>query len=396
MITEVSIRNFKAITDARVTFSDITTFVGNNGSGKSSVIEALQTLQIALIHGVSAAFNTRWLGMENVRNAQGYATVHPADGEEESYQMAHDIEFEVKGKYQNSPYFYKISFNGKPSNDFYLITHEVLKKKTDDGVQIVFESELDDPDLGRAELYIKPDDQPETFDATRMVLGDASLCNDPFALDLAAYIRSWQFLSLEPERMYMPSRRDYSQRQVSLQSSGENLADLFSRTQDDLVAFESILDKMRYVLPDLADFGREEIQVQKLIYLFLTEGHHERRLPSWMFSSGTLRVLAILTLLNQATVPPVVFIEELENGLDPRTLNLLVEEMRSLIPETQFVLTTHSPYLLDLLALRHIVMTERHAGETVYFRPDDDERLTAWKEEFSAGKLYLMDKFQKP
>ena len=52
-------------------------------------------------------------------------------------------------------------------------------------------------------------------------------------------------------------------------------------------------------------------------------------------------------------------------------MHLLVEEIRAAITAqtTQVILTTHSPYLLDLLDLSHIVVTERVNGESTFVRP---------------------------
>ncbi|OAD19104.1 hypothetical protein THIOM_005279 [Candidatus Thiomargarita nelsonii] len=49
-------------------------------------------------------------------------------------------------------------------------------------------------------------------------------------------------------------------------------------------------------------------------------------------------------------------IEEIENGLEPRTIHLIVEEIRNVVEssKTQIIVTTHSPYFLDLLRLEHI------------------------------------------
>ena len=181
-----------------------------------------------------------------------------------------------------------------------------------------------------------------------------------------------------------------------MKSSGENIADFFSRLQDDAVKNELISDKMRYVLPEFEIIGREEISIQKKIYLFLQGQYDNKRLPSWLLSSGTLRILAILAVFHSVEVPPVIFIEEIENGLDPRTLNMLVGEIRGLLPENQVIATTHSPYFLDLVALKHIVVAERNKGKTTYYRPDNDKRLNVWKDKFSAGTLYTMDGFTRP
>ena len=89
----------------------------------------------------------------------------------------------------------------------------------------------------------------------------------------------------------------------------------------------------------------------------------------------------------------MIVVEEIENGLDPRSVHLLVEEMRTavLAGTTQVVLTTHSPYLLDLLTLDHLVVVERDTlGQPQFTRPADLEGLQRWASEFAPGKLYTM------
>lgn len=385
MIEKIKIHNFKAIQTASVKLTDLTVFVGNNGSGKSSVLEALQTLQKILLHGLSTGFNERWFGFDHIRNLSS----DPMSNGGKIFKQ--DIAMEIEGKIGREKYRYAVGFNTTPNGDLYLVTSEFLKKNK----ETIFRAEIVD-EKGNAELFLGGNPKPVNYVANKLVLGEKNLHDShEFAFKMADYITSWQFLTLEPERMYFPTRRDYGQIKVRMKSTGENLADFFSRLQDDAVTNELILEKMRYVLPELDNLGREEIAIQKQIYLFLQGQNDAKRLPSWLFSSGTLRILAMLAILNSADVPPVIFIEEIENGLDPRTLNLLVEEIRGVLPDHQVIATTHSPYFLDLLALKHIVVAERINGETMYYRPDDDERLNEWKEKFSAGSLYTMNRLTR-
>ena len=385
MIEKITIKNFKAIQSATIKLTDLSVFVGNNGSGKSSVIEALQTLQNVLLQGLSTGFNERWFGLEHIRNT---STIAKSSGKK---LFENDIEIEMQGKIPQGKYHYKVCFNTNPSGDLYLVTHESLIQ----GKKLIYKSEVID-DKGYIEFFCGNEPIPVNRIANNLLLSDKTLIgDDPFSSAFYNYILAWQFLSLEPERMYFPIRRDYSATSVRMKSTGENLADFFSRLQDNPTLSDIIIDKMRYVLPDLDNVGREEISIQKQIYLFLQEHNNKRRLPSWLFSSGTLRILAILAILNSETPPPIVFIEEIENGLDPRTLNLLVSEIRSLLPDYQFISTTHSPYFLDLVALKHIIVAERSNGKTEYYRPDDDERLNVWKAKFSAGNLYTMNKLTR-
>ena len=62
------IKNFKAIRDSgEIMLAPLTVFIGGNGSGKSSFIEALLTYQLLVESGLDAAMN-RWRGFENIRN----------------------------------------------------------------------------------------------------------------------------------------------------------------------------------------------------------------------------------------------------------------------------------------------------------------------------------------
>ena len=132
-------------------------------------------------------------------------------------------------------------------------------------------------------------------------------------------------------------------------------------------------------------------ELERKTYLQLTEANF--KVPGWMLSTGTLRMLALLALLRHPLPPPLIVVEEIENGLDPRSIHLLVEEIRNAVLSgiTQVVLTTHSPYLLDLLKLDQLVLVARdESGEPKFYRPDSDAKLNEWAKEFAPGRLYTM------
>ena len=116
-------------------------------------------------------------------------------------------------------------------------------------------------------------------------------------------------------------------------------------------------------------------EIERRVLLEMTEENF--KIPGWLLSTGTLRILALLACLRHPYPPPLLVVEEVENGLDPRTINLLVEEFRAAINEkkTQIIVTTHSPYLLDLLDLSQIVVVERvEGGQPVFRRPESTAR----------------------
>jgi predicted ATPase len=168
---------------------------------------------------------------------------------------------------------------------------------------------------------------------------------------VAEHVRAWQFLSLQPERMGMPVPQKRTSGSVRLAKDGSNIADYLLDIQRlDARALEGVVQAMGYVLPFASELHPLlTSELERKAYLQLTEGSF--KVPGWMLSTGTLRVLALLALLRHPQPPPLILVEEIENGLDPRSIHLLVEEIRSAVlgGVTQVILTTHSPYLLDLL-----------------------------------------------
>ena len=164
--------------------------------------------------------------------------------------------------------------------------------------------------------------------------------------------------------------------------------------ENDTSIVDGIVETLQYVLPYAGDIQPVlTSELERTVYLQLTEG--DFKLPGWLLSTGTLRILALLAVLRHPTPPPLLVIEEIENGLDPRTISLVVEEIRSAVESgtTQVILTTHSPYLLDLLTLSHIVVVERdEEGSPVFTRPSDNAALQDWARKFTPGQLYTMSK----
>jgi predicted ATPase len=181
-----------------------------------------------------------------------------------------------------------------------------------------------------------------------------------------------------------------------LERDGSNLGQyLLSLREASFEAFESYLGALQVVVPYARDLQATiSDAIERRAYLEMTE--EDFKIPGWMLSTGTLRLASMLACLRHPTPPPLLVIEEIENGLDPRTLQLVVEEIRAAITAgtTQVILTTHAPYLLDLLDLSHIVVVERRGGEPVFHRPDGAE-LARWARDFSPGRLYTLGRLTR-
>jgi predicted ATPase len=229
------------------------------------------------------------------------------------------------------------------------------------------------------------------YDAGRSML---TLAYDAVTVQTHDEVLAWQFLTMNPERMGLPVPQQRTKGDVRLANDGSNVADfLLDLRRQDAKAFDGIVETMAYVLPYARDIQPtlSSSEIERKAWLQLSEDTF--KVPGWLLSTGTLRMLALLALLRHPKPPPLIVVEEIENGLDPRSIHLIVGEIRSAVLSgvTQVIVTTHSPYLLDLLTLAHLVVVERDAqGHPRFSRPADHDNLQRWAQEFAPGKLYTM------
>jgi predicted ATPase len=380
------VENFKAIRDSgRVEFGWLTAFIGNNGVGKSSLLEALETFRDVVFAGVDAAFS-RWRGFEQALNKASERKElkrHPHHRNSYTDPMRFALDW---NRPSQSLAFSQIITQGY-DNTLFIQSEELIQTRKDrtkrwtrgDTGKVQFKGE-------------RPGNhKSETVTLRDLPAGESML--KQFAWET---FDRWQFLMLNPEQMGQPRSQQRASSEVRLAKDGGNVAEYLNDIRKkDPNAFDGLLDAVRHVLPYAVDCQPSlTSELERAFYLKLKEDTFE--IPGWLLSTGTLRILALLACLRHPMPPQLLVIEEIENGLDPRTLNLVVEEIRAAITggTTQVILTTHSPYLLDLLDLSHIVVVEREDGQPTFKRPNEKE-LGDWAEKFSPGRLYTMGRLTR-
>ena len=112
------------------------------------------------------------------------------------------------------------------------------------------------------------------------------------------------------------------------------------------------------------------------------------------FSDGTLRFIALATLFLQPVElrPAVILIDEPELGLHPVAITLLASLIRQASVDTQVIVATQSPRLVDYFDPEDILVANRIHGATTIERLAS-EPLTEWLDEYSLGELWEKNEF---
>lgn len=171
-------------------------------------------------------------------------------------------------------------------------------------------------------------------------------------------------LQLDSSRMSKPCPPT---RPLKLEGDGSNLARVVGsllRSVQDPHEREALLvpwqDHLRYAIPDLETISWKRRDGDNAEYLV---AHYVDGLecPSWLLSAGTLKMMA-LTLV--AFMPPhrgIYLVEEPENGVHPKALELIIRSL-STVPMAQVFLSTHSAQVVQQVGYEPLLCFSRDSG----------------------------------
>ena len=325
MITQLHLENFKGHGDTSLALRPFTVLIGDNSSGKTSILEALR-----------------------LPGKLAYDLSDPAVDELIRYG-ATDA---------------KLSFAGS-TEDHRWTTHLVIPRFKNGDCW---------------ELAIEITDTSGRFD-DRAVLGGAPHFQDRDALGRMARLTGpasmYRFradqvaASAYSEQIHAVVQEDGAQTAVAL--AALKLAD------DD--AFNRIEHAMRRIVPSLL---RLRIRPAELLHpsnpnpvigsklYFDFQG--ARNVPAHHASQGTLVVLALLTVLHGPDRPRVILLDDFDHALHPRTQIELVRMIKQLLAldefsQVQIVAATHSPYVLDEVSPEDVIALSLRGDGSVASKP---------------------------
>ena len=89
----------------------------------------------------------------------------------------------------------------------------------------------------------------------------------------------------------------------------------------------------------------------------------------------------------------MIILDEPEMGLNPTAIHLLNEFIESAARQTQVVVATQSPSMLDYFAIEDVVVAKRKDGQST-FEHLKHEDYKGWLEKYTVGELWLKNVIQ--
>ncbi len=332
MITSLRLKNFKNFADETLKLGPFTVIVGANASGKSNIRDAFRFL-----HGIGRGYTLAeiiggkvgvggQLEWEPIRGAPN-EIVRMSEGSNNGIGEFY-ASLSVRSGGENMDYSCAVGVNPGAGDGFRLLTEMMMAD--------------DQPIVG----MVSSEQEWRYMQEVRPALA-RPLEHDPIREDqrsrLCSAIQSMRFLEPSPVRMREPSvpgataPGDYGQ---NLPTVLESICADADRKQTLLSWFEELtpMDVQGFEFPRDPS-GR--------VHLYITE-RNGRKVSAYSASDGTLRFLGILAALLNEDAGGIYFFEEIDNGIHPNRLWLLLDfiERQTAKGKVQVITTTHNPALL--------------------------------------------------
>jgi len=162
------------------------------------------------------------------------------------------------------------------------------------------------------------------------------------------------------------------------QTDGSNLPWVVDELRKDDKRYRAWLEHVRTALEDIKDINTIELPENKHRYLVI-EYMNGAKVPSWLASDGTLRLLTLTIPAYLRDLDGTFLIEEPENGIHPRDIETVLQSLSS-IYQCQVLLATHSPIALNMLKPEEVLcFAKDQMGATDIISGESHPALREWK-----------------
>jgi len=403
MFTRIQTRSFRCLKSVDQTLGPFRALVGPNASGKTTFLDVIGFLGdlvrnrggvLETVQARSSSFEKLlWMGQGNAFQLAVEARI-PEDVHkvmaEDKRRFTH-VRYEVEvgldpvsneiGLDYETLWLKEPTANHQPmQRDFFPMlqpdSHSLISKS-----QKGQKSALSKKPGGNDNYY--PEGRDSYTPSFKLGRGKSALANIP--ADTESFpVSTWfkhllesgvQPFVLNSQLMRQPSPPGLGRR---FQTDGSNLPWVVNELRQDPKRFHAWLKHVRTALEDIKDVDSVERPEDKHRYLVI-EYMNGAKVPSWLASDGTLRLLTLTIPAYLPDIQGTFLIEEPENGIHPRAIETVLQSLSS-IYKSQVLLATHSPVALNMLEPRDVLCFAKDVnGATDIISGDRHPALREWK-----------------
>lgn len=374
-ITSLHIQNFRAIRDVTLRLDGLTVLIGDNGSGKSTIIEALELLRKAAISPsfVNEVISRQHGGFHSLvrQGADEFRLGVRLESTAGCPPMEYAFSIGQEGDYAMVAGEWLRSFGAPDSSEpLNLIVRDRTSWKTDT------KSRLNGWEISPTELVLTSFGK-QAPDSTQRVMDALSSIQVHVPFDVRPH---WLGLEHPPQsRLRSPIAVE---RASSLDRFGSNITNCFHILKNSLSDSEwkALLQRTRLGLgEDLEDImtppfirGQIELQVK---FRSLREP-----IPASLLSDGQLSFLSFIALMAMAKGKGLIAFDEPESHLHPALIARVVWMFEELSRHQPVILCTHSDRLLDMLSdpAKSVVLCELDDQRHTVLKRPNKESLEDW------------------
>ena len=362
MLRRLTLQRFRSLRSATVEFDNPTFLVGQNGAGKSNVVDALSLLADAMSSPLSAALDKRG-GISAVGHRSTYRG------------RVADVGLRVELKDLVGAPEAMYAFELRATKDYgYEVHCEQCRCVAEDGTISWFHRGARS---FRSSIDTRPALSPSAL-ALPLVAGDQRFT------PVARFLSDIQPYRIDPWTLREVQDPDAGFR---LRSDGSNMASVLG--QLDRHARQHLQEFLQTVVPGEVEVKPERVQ-NKLSLEFTQQGEEGAlKFGPHSMSDGTLRTLGLLAAVFQPKLPSLLVIEEPEATVHPGALGAILDLLRHAARSTQTVITTHSPDILEARWIEdhHLRIVSWEDGATRVAHASEATRAALREHLMDAGEL---------
>lgn len=371
-ITYLRVKNYRALQDLELKdLTPLTVLLGPNGSGKSTVFDVFAFLSECFGGGLRKAWEKR----NRLRELRTKGETGPIE-----------IELKYRPDAKSPLITYLLAIDEDKSGPI-IVREEMKWRRSTGGGPFIFLY------FSRGQGYITKGDDAASRDLTDLeflagpdvlaVNALGQLNRYPHVVALRAFITGW-YLSYLSVTSTQSSTEPGVQEHLS--ETGDNLPNVVHYLKEQhprqMAAIEQALSRQ---IPRFGAVQAESMTDGRLL-LTIRDTPFEQPILAKFASSGTLKMLAYLTLFYDPAPRPLLAIEEPENQLHPMLLHEFAQECQQATARAQVFVTTHSPFILNELQPEQVwILYRNEQGHTQAVRAAD----LAGVEEFIANGARL-------